>query len=56
MDDLSSLTASPTASDDKGGDVMQDKATEEEMEDEEYDLMLSNSGHYEEGRNMTTGY
>jgi len=26
------------------------------MEDEEYDLMLSNSGHYEEGRNMTTGY
>jgi len=35
---------------------MQQAPTEEEMEDEEYDLMLSNSGHYEEGRNMTTGY
>ena len=27
-------TASPTASDDKGGDGMQDRATEEDMEDE----------------------
>lgn len=35
---------------------MQQAPTEEEIEDEEYQHMLIDSGHFEEGRNVHTGY